>query len=307
MNAKLSKEDFKKKYPNLYSNLKSVINNVKDKSFLANLMRLYDITLIPNKQKVRNLNKYWKDLLNSGLPQQHPLFGLLIYYLPLCGISIYHYYVDELEEALGNPNILFEKKEQKIRALTRKEEFWDTYFELEVANSLAKEGCRVVVQENINRFDMRVSFNNVNFNTEVTAIRLENRDEKTVCQNITKRIESKAIQLPKKGINVIILSVPLDSKLMPYDIPDALYGGPPVVKIIRSASIKKSFTRKVKSPLILETNSKLSNIAAVVHWAHRGIPLGIFGKQARLIYPYSRRGFPQEIRDILININRQTR
>jgi predicted peroxiredoxin len=284
---------FEKSFPELYKVFKSIIHNLgtpRERRFFANLIKLFEIasTGIKDKNTKRYINKVFKPS-NAKL---HPLFEAFKLTLLSKKPRFFHPYLYELESALHHQNITFPSesyKRQKLRELTNKAKFWNIYFEFEVANTFASAGYKVKICHHNKRYDMKVFVNSQYFNVEVTTIRYKKRLNKhQICQKIRKTIENKAKQLPKSGVNIIVLAVPLDSNVMPFDIGDSLYDPPDKVAIPRG--FKRGII-KVKGILILDKYEKLKHISGVLEWSHKGVSINKFGFTARRISSWFKEKF----------------
>jgi len=298
---------FEKNFPELYKVFKSIIHNLetpRERSFLTNLIKLFEITSAGIKDK--DTEQYINEVFKPSNAKLHPLFEafkLTLFSKKPC--RLFHPYLYELENALRHQNITFSSesyKRQKFRELTNKAKFWNIYFEFEVANTFALAGCKVKICHHSRPYDLKVFTDGKYFNTEITVIRYKNRFNKhKICQKIRKTIEKKAKQLPKSGINIIVLAVPWDSNVMPFDIVDSLYEAPDKVAIPRG---QKRGIIKVKRILIFNKYEKLKNISGVLEWSHKGVAMNKFGFAARRIIPWwFRKNLPLEIKKVFMRIS----
>lgn len=298
---------FEKNFPELYKVFKPIIHNLgtpSERSFLANLIKLFEITSAGIKDK--NTEQYINEVFKLSNVKLHPLFeAFKLTLFSKKPYRLFHSYLYELENALSHQDITFPSenyKRQKLRELANKAKFWNIYFEFEVANTFALAGCKVEMCHHFRPYDLRVFINGKHFNIEITAIRYKNRFNKhKICQRIRKTIKKKAKQLPKSGINIIVLAVPWDSNIMPFDIIDSLYDSPDKVAIPHG---QKGGIVKIKGASIFDKYEKLKNISGVLEWSHKGVVMNKFGFEARRISPlWFRENLPLEIKKVFMRIS----
>lgn len=313
---------FRGNYSNIYSTFEPIINNslVDEEKigFFDNLVYMYGLVKFEdNKKKLNECRNKAYSLIRG----KHPFFTFLFYYgpspyrlMPPC--------VNELEEALGSNSIIFESKEGTINSLRENGKFWYTYLVLEVAVNLVKEGCQVRVlhrDRSQGKYpDLEVVFKEYNFNIEVSNRFYHLTNKRTMFNALRNKIVGEAEQLPENGINIIILcmsnALMFRSKNNPenllnvFDLDDIVYGEPGSEQrggIILTFGKPRKDHKKPKRKLILETFEELRHIGALVIWYHGQLLLENLGKQTRLIVPYAREGFPQEIKEIFYRIQRR--
>lgn len=314
-------EIFRVNYQNIYCTFESIIHNElggKEKEFFDYLVYMYGLVKIEDNGKKLSecINKAYSMTLG-----RHPFFTFLFWYAPNL-YPIMPPSVNELEEALGSPNIIFENREKTILLLLKNDGFWYKYLELEAAINLAKEGCQVKVlhrdNSQVRYFDLEVIFNQYHFNIEVSNRLYHIVDKRTMFNALRNKIAEEAEQLPREGLNVLILfmsdalifshEIDSEKKLNIFDLEDIAYGESGSEErggITIVFGKPKDAHEKPKRKLILETNEKLRHVGALIIWYHGQSLLANLGKQSRLIIPYTTDVFPNEIKDIFMRIQQK--
>ena len=312
---------FRGSYPNIYRIFEPIILSElgsEKKEFFDYLVYMYGLV------KTEDNGEKLSDCINKAYAMtlsRHPFFTFLFWYAPNL-YSVMPPSVNELEEALGNPDIIFEDREKTVLLLIKNDGFWYKYLELEAAINLAKEGCQVKVlhreSPQVRYFDLEVVFNQYHFNIEASNRFYHITDKRTMFNALRNKIAEEAEQLPREGLNVLMLfmsdalifshKIEPEKRLNIFDLDDVVYGEPGSEErsgITIVFGMPKDDYKKPKRRLILETNEELRHVGALIIWYHGQSLLDNIGKQSRLIIPYAIDTFPHEIRDIFVRIQQR--
>ncbi|MDD5537439.1 MAG: hypothetical protein PHF12_00555 [Candidatus Omnitrophica bacterium] len=304
---------FKKNYPNLFRVFKDVIEGGLSKAqqilFFDNLVRIY--STFRDKKDVLCLDTSYKEIRKSGILKIHHFFKFLYMHPP--NSPFFPPCVDELEEALSNQRIVFEDKESTFSSLLGdRTKFWGTYCEFEIANNLDKVGCQVKflkkTEPSVKYPDIKASINGYKFNIEVTSRHYE-LDKAGKFSALINKINDEAAQLPKGGMNVIIIFVSsglLDSVefepekiITPFDFADILYEDTEETEEIKRNG---RLVRRPKRKLILYTREELRHVNALAIWFYGQVLVEDVGRRRRMISLFGKDDFPEEIVDLFRRI-----
>ena len=303
---------FQENYPKICDTFSSVFTDVflveEKHLFFNNLLPFYDKT----KEYNKNIEQGLITIMDSNLWEKHHLVKFLFWYAPILPLS--PNCVNILEESLGNDDIIFEDKPKTLEILKGdRNNFWGRYCELEIANSLSKEGCHVCLLErnkSQGRYpDLDVQLGDLRFNIEVTNRYYNISDKQVLINALHGKIIEEAGQLPVSGINIIIVffsgALLFSDSMEPkkiinlFDFCDVMYEDS-----CESESIIRSGCEilRPKRKLILETRAELNHISAVAGGDFEQMPMEKFGKQIRTMQLCCLDSFPSELKGLLAQI-----
>ncbi len=286
---------FHELYPHIYSEFNGLIKRQKHgEPFMEILNIIY--AAIANKDS-KTIDKYWGQLFSNKSVKKHPFFELLLYYLPL-PINLLPPYLDALESALSNPNITYENRTNKIKALLTKNSFRGTCIELILADILQRQGYQVTVlgESNLKHPDIRIEINTNTVNIEVSH-REYKVNHKHSQKTLIKKLREEGKQLKNEsGYNIIILFFDHILNLGKQMSPKEIYT---CFQVIDSLYFYKNGNKH----FILEENKSLSHISAVGFLLNGQMALDYFGEKSGMFMVRSKKDTPEEILALLKNIN----